>query len=138
MKTLAILLSLFCVPFAYSLDVSGGKPDADALAKAIISSNWSWESSANGTKNSQEIQFYQDGFTENSTAWTARWSVAGPQTLVIENTKPGARYFGRKAYLVFNASLSHFIGFDFNGKTTVEGFRRESVDPTRKPREVKD
>jgi hypothetical protein len=147
MKTIAILLSLFYIPSAFSEDAAGNKPESDALAQAIISSNWSWEQVAGGPKTYEEIQFYQGGFAQNSTikadlprtqGWTARWDVAGPRILVIENTKRGARHFGHKAYLVFDATFTHFVGFDFNGRTTVEGFRREAVDPKRQPPEAKD
>ena len=126
MKTLAILLSLVCIPFAFSDEASANGPETDALAQAIISSNWSWENSAGGIKSFEEIQFYQGGFAENSRSWTAHWEVAGSRILVIENTKPGARHFGDKAYLVFDASFKHFVGFDFNGKTTVEGLPSRS------------
>ena len=54
------------------------------------------------------------------------------------DTKRGARHFGHKAYLVFDVTFTHFVGFDFNGKTTIEGFRREALDPKRKPPEAKD
>jgi len=147
MKTIAILLNLFYIASAFSEDAAGNKPESDALVQAIIASNWSWEQVAGGPKAYEEIQFYQGGFTQNSTikgdlprtqGWTARWDVAGPRILVIENTKRGARHFGHKAYLVFDATFTHFVGFDFNGKTTLEGFRREAVDPKRQPPEAKD
>ena len=138
MKAIVILLNLFWIPFAFSEDAAGNKPEGDSLAQAIISSNWTWENVAGGTKSSEEVQFYRGGFTENPKFWTGRWDVAGPRILVIENTKRGARHFGHKAYLVFDASFTHFVGFDFNGKTTVEGFRREAVDPKRQPPEAKD
>jgi hypothetical protein len=138
MKTTAILFSLFCLSSVFAEDTPAKQADNEALAQAIVSSNWSWENSAGGTKSLEEIQFYQGGFAENSRSWTARWEIAGPRILVIENTKRGARHFGQKAYLVFDATFTHFVGFDFNGKTTVEGFRRESVDPKRQPPEAKD
>lgn len=147
MKTIAILLGLLGLSSAFSEDAPGNKPESDALAQAIISSNWSWEQAAGGPKVYEEIQFYQGGFAQNSITkeglpgaqgWTARWDVAGPRMLVIENTKRGARHFGHKAYLVFDASFTHFVGFDLNGRTTVEGFRREAVDPKRQPPETKD
>ena len=138
MKTIAILLSLFCIPSIFSEDAQGSKHESNALAQAITSSNWTWENVAGGTKSSEEVQFYRGGFTENPKFWTGRWDVAGPRILVIENTKRGARQFGNKAYLVFDASFTHFVGFDFNGKTTVEGFRREALDPKRQPPEAKD
>lgn len=147
MKTIAILLSLFYIASAFAEEAAADKPESDALARAIIASNWSWEQVAGGSKIYEEIQFYQGGFTQNfmgkgdgpkTQGWTARWDVAGPRTLVIENTKRGAHHFGHKAYLVFDAAFTHFVGFDYNGKTTVEGFRREAVDPKRQPPEAKD
>ena len=146
MKTIAILLSLFYVASAFSEEDPGIKPENDALAQAIISSNWSWEQVAGGPKSYEEIQFYQDGSAQNfsinkdlpkAQGWTAHWEVAAPRMLVIENTKPGANHFGHKAYLVFDAAFTHFVGFDYNGKTTVEGFRREAVDPKRQHPEAK-
>jgi hypothetical protein len=137
MKTIAILLGLFYLPSAFSQDAAGSKPESDALAQAIVSSNWSWEQVAGGPKAYEEVQFYQGGLAENSKFWTGRWEVAGPRMLVVENTKRGARHFGHKAYLVFDTTFTHFVGFDFNGKTTVEGFRREAVDSKRQPPEAK-
>ena len=137
MKTFALLLGLFCSTFAHGEEAAPNRLGNDPLAQAITSSNWSWENAAGGTRSSEEIQFYRGGFTLNSRSWTARWEVTGPRTLVIENTKAGARHFGHKAYVVFDADFTHFVGFDFNGKTTVEGFRREAVDPKRQPPESK-
>ncbi len=138
MKSLAIVISLIWIPFARCEEAPPSQAGAESLAQAITSSNWSWENSAGGTRSSEEIQFYLGGFTLNSRFWTAHWDVAGPRILVIEKTKTGARHFGHKAYLVFDADFTHFVGFDFNGKTTVEGFRREAVDPKRQPPEAKD
>lgn len=138
MKTIALLLGLFWITIALCEEAVPNRAGNDALVQAIVSSNWSWENSAGETRSSEEIQFYHGGFTLNSRSWTAKWEVAGPRTLVIENTKAGARHFGHKAYLVFDADFTHFVGFDFNGKTTVEGFRREAVDPQRQPPEAKD
>jgi len=144
MKTIAILLNLLCISFAFAEVNPGPDPEGDALAQAIISSNWSWEQVAGGPKVYETIQFHQSGLTQNFPAkrgdqgWTGHWEVVGSRILVVENTKQGANHFGHKAYLVFDATFTHFIGFDFNGKTTVEGFRREALDPKRQPPEAKD
>jgi hypothetical protein len=151
MKHLAIFLLILCLPGIHpataadstsnkdaSATASADTPDKDALAAAVTSSNWSWEETTTGAKRYEEIQFYQDGTTGNSKfAWVAHWEVAGPRILVLENISRGARYFGQKAWLVFDATFTHFTGFDFNGRTLVEGFRRESVDPKR-PRPLKE
>jgi len=107
------------------------EPKADPLRLALTSSNWSWENTDGGTKSYEEIQFYQDGVARNPRFFTARWEITGPRTVVLENTNFGTRNNGKKAYLVFDAAFVHFVGFDFNGRTIVEGFRREALDPNR-------
>jgi hypothetical protein len=136
MKTLAFLLLLLLglprVQGAVSAADDNPPESKDALAAAVTASNWSWEDTTTGMKRYAEIQFYEDGSTRNSKfSWVGHWEASGPRVLVLENVSRGARWFGQKCYLVFDAGFTHFIGFDFNGRTLVEGFRREAVDPKR-------
>jgi|GEM_PF-3728871 len=134
MKPTIILLIFLFVSFTFGEEERGGEGVAtNALAQAITSSNWSWEHAAGGTRKVEQVQFYHGGFTENPKNWTARWKVVGPRILEVENTRRGSRQFGNKALLVFDAAYTQFIGFDFNGRTTVNGFRREALDPAREP-----
>lgn len=134
MKIVAFLLMSLWLPYIDRAVAASDAPDNEMLATAITSSNWSWEETTTGTKRFQEIRFYLGGLTGNSQfPWRAHWEILGPRILVLENITPNARYFGQKSYLVFDAKLDHFIGFDFNGRTIVEGFRREAVDPKRQP-----
>jgi hypothetical protein len=133
MKTIAIVLSLICVPAAFSGLNSERQPRKDPLVSAITSSNWSWEEFASGAKRVEAMQFSPNGMAENTRFhWTARWEVAGDHILALENITPGGRFKGHKAYLVFDAAYTHFVGFDFNGKTTIEGFPQDTVDSKKK------
>jgi hypothetical protein len=143
MKFVALLFVCgFAIP-AWSADVvkvgfhpaSGGgskEQETDPFVRAITSFNWSWEETTTGRKRVEEIQFYQGGLARNPQFFTATWEVTSPHVLVVKNTRPGGRNEGRMAYLVFDAGFTHYIGIDFNGRTNVEGFRREAVDPARK------
>jgi hypothetical protein len=64
--------------------------------------------------------------------------VAGDHVLALENITPGARFKGHKAYLVFDAAFTHFVGFDFNGRTTIEGFPLEASGSKKKAPEPED
>ena len=130
MKLLAILLSLAFVTPAFCVE---SNDKTDPLVLAVTSSNWSWENSDGGKRSVEDIQFYRGGFAQNPKFFTARWEVIGARTLVLNNTNYGTAKAGTKTFIVFDAGFTHFVGFDFNGKTIVEGFRRESVDPNRLP-----
>ncbi len=129
MKRISILLSLILLAPALANEATEAK--TDSLSVALTSSNWSWENTDGGTKSYEDIQFYQGGIAQNPKFFSARWEITGPCTVVLQNTNVGTPSNGRKAYLVFDAAFTHFIGFDFNGKTIVEGFRREALDPNR-------
>jgi hypothetical protein len=129
MKVAAILLTSLFLPFSTYSESQDGK-DA-ALAKALTASNWSWENTDGGPRSVEDIQFYNGGFAQNPRFFTARWEITGPRTVVLRNTNQGTQQNGKLVYLVFDAAFTHFVGFDFNGKTTVEGFRREALDPNR-------
>ena len=126
MKRIALLLSLLCCQSAFA------EEDA-ALVSALTSFNWTWQDIVGGPKHLEAVQFYANGLAKCDPFWTGRWSVAGPHLLVIENTHRNDELQGRKAYLVFDADISHYTGYDFNGRTTIEGLRREALDPERKP-----
>jgi len=138
MKIIGIVFGLLLVPSAFCGLRTEDKPEKDTLLAAITSYNWTWEETASGIKKTEEVDFFRNGIVRNSTLlWTARWDIAEPRVLVLESLtrRGGVRYVGRRAYLVFDASFTHFTGFDFNGKTIVEGIRREAVDPKRLPSE---
>ena len=59
--------------------------------------------------------------------------VTGPRTLTLRLVDPDAQDEEQKAYLVFDATFTHYVGIDFNGGTNVEGFRRLALDPARVP-----
>jgi hypothetical protein len=131
MKIPTILLTLLFVGSAFCDD-----PESltnDALVKAVTSSNWSWETNSSGTKTFSDIQFYQGGLARNSKFFTSGWKATGPRTLRLENTKEGGSNEGKVAYLVFDADFTRFVGIHFDGKSIVEGSRRESIDPARTP-----
>ena len=124
-----VIFTLFTSAIAGEKNSNSG--EAEQFVRAITSSNWSWENSAGGRKSYEDIQFYQGGIADNPKYFTARWEVTGPRTVTLHNTNRGTPQFGTKALIVFDAAFTHYIGFDFNGKTTVEGFRREALDPNR-------
>lgn len=131
-------MKIAAIPFAtvfLTASVCGEPPDrkVDTLAQALASSNWSWENTDGGKRSVEDIQFYQGGFADNPRFFTAHWEITGARTVVLRNTNRGTPQNGKLAYLVFDAALTHFVGFDFNGRTTVEGFRREALDPNRRP-----
>lgn len=129
MKTPAFLLAaLFLTPSLYA---ESPNATADSLSLALTSSSWSWENTDSGKRSVEDIQFYRGGFAENPKFFTAQWEVTSPQTVILRNTNRRTPQDGKVAYLVFDAAFTHFVGFDFNGKTTVEGFRREALDPNR-------
>jgi hypothetical protein len=128
MKLLPILFAILLLTPACALQSAD---EAIPLVRALTSSNWSWENSDGGRKSIEEIQFYRGGFAHNPKWFTARWETNGPRTIALHNTNYGTNKAGTVAYLVFDAQFTHFAGFDFNGKTTVEGFRREALDPER-------
>jgi hypothetical protein len=134
MRTRPLLLPVFLpILTAFSLAAEPEKAVAektDALALALMSNNWSWENVDAGKRSVEEIQFYQGGIAENPRFFSCKWEITSPRTVMLQNT--------RTAYLVFDADFTHYIGFDFNGKTLVEGYRREWLDPKRpapEPRE---
>jgi hypothetical protein len=130
MKLSLLLSSLFV---ASALFGEPGAEKADSLTQALTAFNWSWENYASGVKRFEDIQFYKGGLAENPQFFTARWEITGSRTVTLHNTNRGTPSNGKRAYLVFDASLTRYVGIDFNGKTNVEGFRRESVDPDRAP-----
>ena len=79
--------------------------------------------------NIDEIRFYRDGVAQNPGFFNARWEVTGIRTVVLQNTNPKSPNSHKKAYLSFNASFSSYEGIDFNGKTKLEGVRRQPADP---------
>jgi hypothetical protein len=129
MKIATILLTGLLLTQSVHSESVGGKDDA--LAVAITASNWSWENTDGGKRSVEDIQFYKGGFAQNPRFFTARWEITASRTVILRNTTRGNPQNGKLAYLVFDAALTHFVGFDFNGKTTVEGFRREALDPNR-------
>ena len=128
MKPIPVLLALLFLTSAFGLESA---EKSLPLARALTSSNWSWENSDGGKKSVEEIQFYRGGFAQNPKFFTARWETNGPRTVTLLNTNYGTDKAGTVAYLVFDAEFTHFVGIDFNGKTVVEGFRREGLDPER-------
>lgn len=132
MKMIPLLSLLFLTP-AFGIEVDKTLP----LSRAIVAANWSWENTDGGKKSVEEIQFYRGGFAQNPKFFTARWELTGPRTLSLHNTNLGTDKAGTIAYLVFDVEFTHFVGIDFNGKTVVEGFRREALDPERAAPEAK-
>lgn len=128
MKLIPVLLTCLFLTPAFGLESA---KKALPLILALTSSNWSWENSDGGKKGVEEIQFYRGGFAQNPKFFTARWDTTGPRTVALQNTNRGTDKAGTVAYLVFDAEFTHFVGIDFNGKTVVEGFRREALDPER-------
>ena len=130
MKGKSILVVLLGLVSALGVE----KPAAtEAAAQALMSHNWIWAESVNGTKKLEDLNFYKGGYAHNPEWFTARWECTGPRTFVLHNTNYGTRMAGTVAHLVFDEKLVHFVGFDFDGKYFVEGFRREAVDPNREP-----
>ena len=130
MRTPSILVCFLCLASALGVAKPVG---ADALAQTLMSYNWIWAESVSGTKKLENLHFYKAGFAQNPEFFTARWECTGPRTFILHNTNHGTHMAGKVAYLVFDEALVHFVGIDFDGKSFVEGFRREGVDPNRDP-----
>jgi hypothetical protein len=130
MKSLFVLVSLVCLVSATGVETPAAN---EALAKTLMSHKWIWAESVSGTKKLEELNFYKAGYAQNPEWFTARWECTGPRTFVLHNTNYGTHMAGKVAHLVFDEALVHFVGFDFDGKFFVEGFRREPVDPNREP-----
>jgi hypothetical protein len=135
MKLIPVLLCALLLTPIFAIDTADAK--ASALALALTSSNWSWENTDGGTRSYEEIQFFQGGLAQNSKYFSAHWETVGGRFVVLKNLNAGTPQAGKLAHLVFDAAFTHFIGIDFNGKTTVEGFRREALDPNRPAPETK-
>jgi hypothetical protein len=128
MRPLVFLFAPLLLATAYCQKEADGKDDA--LALALISNNWSWEPTVTGKKESQEIQFYPGGIAENRRYFSCSWEIIAPRTVLLQNTN-NSRDNGKLAHLVFDAEFKHFVGMDFDGKSVLEGFRREPLDPKR-------
>ena len=128
MKFLAAIFGFFFTVATFGEEVA---PAPATLAEAIVSFNWSWENVFNGPKAFEEIQFFQGNLARNR--WTAHWEITGPRTLTLHMFHDDGQPDDREAYLVFDAAFTHYIGIDFNGTTNIEGFRRQALDPERKP-----
>lgn len=86
----------------------------------LVGFHWTWinKVAVPGEKSVEGLTFHHDGRVVNEKYWTGHWDVVGPRMLVLTLE-------GQRAYLVFNAEHSHYVGFDFNGVTTVSGNRGE-------------